>query len=267
MEHIEIERDGAVGWVWLSRPEKLNAMSPDMWEDLPAAVADLDDDQSVRVVIVAGRGNAFTVGIDVEMLASVRGEGSSHADRAAKVYREVVRLQRTMTAFARCSKPVIAAIHGYCLGAGVDLITACDIRLSTPDATFGVRETRMGLVADVGTTQRLPKLLAPGHVAELLYTGKDIDGTEAARIGLVNRTHPDRDSLFASVSALGGEIASNSPLVVQGIKKVLQSEETMSTEVALHHMALWNAAFLESNDLLEAMSAFMEKRPPRYTGT
>ncbi len=267
MEHIEVERAGAVGWIWLARPEKLNAMAAGMWARLPEAVAELDADPEIRVVVVAGRGDAFTVGIDLGMLASLRGEGSSQAERASKVYAGIKRLQDTMTAFERSPRPVIAAIHGYCLGAGVDLITACDIRISTEDAIFGVRETRMGLVADVGTTQRLPKVIAPGHMAELLYTGRDIDGTEAERIGLVNHTYRDRDSLFEAAASLATEIADNSPLVVQGIKRILQTGERLPTDIALEHMAVWNAAFLESNDLSEAMAAFMEKRTPRFTGT
>lgn len=163
--------------------------------------------------------------------------------------------------------PVIAAVHGYCLGAGVDLITACDIRLATAGAVIGVRETRMGLVADVGTTQRLPRLVAPGHAAELLYTGADINGDEAARIGLVNRSLPDPGSLFAEADRLAGEIAANSPLVVEGIKSLLRNQENMSTATALDQMAVWNAAFLDSNDLREALGAHLEGRPADYSGT
>ncbi len=267
-EHVEVEVADHVGWLWLNRPEKMNALCEDMWADIPRAVADLGTDPEVRVVVVAGRGDCFTVGIDLEMLARVNThQGESEAIRKMNMYRLVRELQGTMTAFEACPKPVIAAIHGYCLGAGVDLITACDIRLATADASIGIRETRMGLVADVGTIQRLPKVISPGHVAELAYTGRDIDGREAERIGLVNRSHASVDDLFAAARALAAEIAANSPLVVQGIKAVLQAEEGMSTRAALDHVALWNTSFLMSNDLMEAMAAFMQKRPPDYTGT
>lgn len=267
MEHIEIEVTGNVGRLWLNRPAKKNALSADMWADIPAALAELAGRDGVRVVIVAGRGDSFTVGIDIAMLMGLQSEGASPADRNMQMYQQVKRLQSTMTAFEACPVPVIAAVHGYCLGAGIDLITACDIRLSTGDAVLGVRETRMGLIADVGTMQRLPRIIAAGHAAELVYTGSDIDGNEAARIGLVNRCFPDLASLETGAMALAEKIAANSPLVVRGIKAVLHAEEGMSTAAALDHIALWNTAFLESNDLGEALSAHLERRPPHYTGT
>lgn len=263
-EHVEIETDGAVGWLWLNRPDKRNAMSADMWADIPDAVSELTADDAVRCMVVAGRGNSFTAGIDLSMLAAFAGGGASHADRSAHIRREVLRLQLTMTAFERAKVPVIAAVHGHCLGAGIDLITACDIRFSAPDATFGIRETPMGLVADVGTVQRLPRVIGRGQVAELLFTGRDFDAAEALRIGLVNRVV---DDVHAHAAGVAAEIASNSPLVVQGAKEVLRLQQDMSVDAALDHMALWNAAFLMSNDITEAMSAHFEKRPPDYTGT
>ncbi len=265
-DHVEIDVKDGIGWLWLNRPDKLNAMSEDMWADIPAAVGELNADESVRVIVVAGRGKAFTVGIDLTMLGSLQMDAKSEADKRAKLYAEIKRLQQTNSAFADSPKPTIAAVHGYCLGAGIDLITACDIRLAGSGATFSVRETKMGLVADVGTMQRLPKIIAPGHLAELVFTGKDIDATEAERIGLVNRVHDDA-ALLAEAEAMAQEIASNSPLVVEGAKQVLAAEADMSTEAALDHIALWNSAFLWSNDLNEAMMAFMEKRPPKFTGT
>ena len=257
-QHVEVEVREGVGWLWLNRPDKLNAMSRDMWTDIPTAVGELDADESVRAIVVAGRGRAFTVGIDLAMLGAMETEAASEADKRTKLYREIRTLQQTFTSLAESPKPVIAAVHGYCLGAGMDLITACDIRLASADAVFSVRETKMGLVADVGT---------PGHVAELMFTGKDIDSSEADRIGLVNRIHHDHESLLSAAEAMAQEIAANSPLIVQGVKRVLALEEDMSTAAALDHMALWNSAFLWSNDLREAMMAHMEKRAPDFTGT
>jgi len=193
--------------------------------------------------------------------------GVSDAASKQALYRKIRELQDAMTAFERCPKPVIAAVHGWCLGAGVDLITAADIRLASTDAVFGVRETRLGLVADVGTMQRLPRVIARGHVAELVYTGKDIDADRAERIGLVNHVLADVEALHRTSAEMAGEIAANSPLVVQGIKSVLRAEEGMPVSAALDHMALWNAAFLMSNDLGEAMAAHVEKRKPDFTGT
>ena len=171
-----------------------------------------------------------------------------------------------MTSITNCPKPVIAAVHGYCLGAGVDLITACDIRLAAEDAVFSIRETKMALVADVGTVQRLPRLIGAGHVAELLFTGKDIDAPRAKEIGLVNDVYPDHDTTVMAAQTLAAEIAANSPLVVQGAKRVLAAEADMTLENALDHIALYNSAFIESHDIVEAMNAFFEKRPPEFTG-
>ncbi|MEX2654623.1 MAG: enoyl-CoA hydratase-related protein [Acidimicrobiia bacterium] len=263
-EHVEIETDGAVGWLWLNRPEKHNALSVDMWADIPDAVSELTDDPRVRCLVVAGRGPSFTVGIDLAMLGSFSAEGASPAATNQRTRDHILRLQGTMTAFAHARVPVIAAVHGWCLGAGIDLITACDIRFSDPTSTFGIRETPMGLVADVGTVQRLPKIIGPGHTAELLFTGRDFGPAEGERIGLINRVV---DDVHAHAGAVAAEIAANSPLVVAGAKEVLRLQEGMTTEAALDHMALWNSAFLASNDLTEAMTAFFEKRPPDFTGT
>jgi len=266
-QHLEVERKDHVGWLWLSRPDKRNAFSADMWDDIPEAVGEMATDSSVRAIVVAGRGPAFTVGIDIGMLAALAPSGPSDAAAKASLHREIRRLQSTMTVFADSPKPVIAAIHGYCLGAGVDLITACDIRLATADAVFSVRETKLGIVADVGTLQRLPRLISPGHVAELVYTGGDFDAAFAHRTGLVNHVYDDVDELHEAARGLAEAIAANSPLAVEGSKAVLKAGEDMTTAQALEHVALWNAAFLQSNDLGEALSAFAEKRSPRFTGT
>ncbi len=265
-ENISVERVDQVAIVWLDRPQKLNALSPDMWSDLPRVVEALGGDPEVRVLVVRGRGSAFTVGIDIQMLGAIVPEGRSEAERRRALMAEIKRLQHTFTALAECPKPVIAAIHGYCLGAGIDLITACDIRWAAADSTFSVRETRMGLVADVGTMQRLPRIIGPGHVAELVYTGADIGAERALEMGLVTRVLADEESLHKEVMALASEIAANSPLVVEGAKAVLRAGEGRSIDQALDYMALWNAAFLISDDLNEAIAAHLEKRPPRFTG-
>lgn len=262
---ITIKKDGYVATVFLDRPDKLNAMNLPMWDDLPRAMEEVGSDPGVRVVIIAGKGRAFTAGIDLQALAIVgtgTGGGSEVAKRQA-LYRQIRKMQHTMTSIADCPKPVIAAVHGYCIGAGVDLITACDIRLASEDAIFSVRETKLGMVADVGTMQRLPKVIAPGHVAELAFTGKDITAARAKEIGLVNDLHPD---VYLAALELAGDIAANSPLAVQGAKAVLKAGENRSVAEALDYMAVWNAAFLQSYDLQEARLAHREKRPPEYRG-
>ena len=262
---ITIEKQRHIATVWMDRPDKLNALNLPMWDDLPRAMEAVGTDPDIRVVIIAGKGRAFTAGIDIQALAAVGAgqEGNWEVAKRQALYRLIKRLQHTMTSIADCPKPVIAAVHGYCIGAGVDLITACDIRLASTDATFSVRETKLGMVADVGTMQRLPKVVAPGYVAELAFTGKDIGADRAKEIGLVNDIYED---VHQAALDLAGEIAANSPLAVQGAKAVLKAGENRSIEEALDYMAVWNAAFLQSNDLQEAMLANLEKRPPEFTG-
>lgn len=265
--HVELEHAGHVATLWLNRPEKRNALSEDMWQDIPDAVTALGADDDVRVVVLAGRGPAFSVGIDIAMLGGLRPEGRSAAEANHVLYQTILRLQETATCFASISKPVIAAVHGYCLGAGVDLIAACDIRLASVDAIFSIRETRMGLVADIGSLQRLPAIVGSGAVAEMAYTGSDFDAAWAERKGLVNEVLDDAEALMTRANELAGVIASNSPLVTAGIKQVLAAAEGKTVGEALDYVAQWNSSFLISNDLMEAIAAFAEKRDPKFTGT
>lgn len=266
-QHVEIERSGHVATLWLNRPDKLNALSDDMWIDIPVTVSQLDEDDTVRVIVLAGRGKAFTVGIDLGLLASLQPTGPSPAAGNRHIYSEIKRLQATVSCFAETAKPVIAAIHGYCLGAGANLISACDIRLASSDATFSIRETKMGLVADIGALQRLPAIVGNGVTAEMAMTGADYPASWALEHGLVNRVYDDQGALMTAAHDLAVEIAANSPLVTQGIKRILQANDGRTVDQALDYMAQWNSSYLVSNDLMEAMNAFMDKRDPDYTGT
>jgi len=265
-QHLEIETEGHVATLWLNRPEKRNAFSEDMWTDIPRAMADLIADATVRVIVVAGRGTTFCVGIDINMLAGLQPTGDSQAEANLNLYDTIRRLQKTNSVFARSAKPVIAAVHGYCLGQGVSLISACDIRLASADASFSIRETRLGIVADVGALQRLPGIVGAGHLAELAFTGKDIDAARAKDIGLVNDVYPDQDTLMKATYELAAEIAANSPLAVSGVKKILAANDGRTVDEALDYVAQRNSSFLMSNDLMEAISAFMEKREPDFKG-
>ncbi len=270
-EVLSIELDGHVATLWLDNPQRRNAMGPAFWDDLPRAcahLADLADDDRVRAVVLAARGPVFTAGLDLKTMpgAVVIAGDVSGAKRRSLSYRTIKRLQGSITAVAELPVPVIAAVQGYCLGGGIDLITACDVRLAAADAVFSVRETRIAMVADVGTLQRLPRVLAPGHVAELVYTGRDITAERALRIGLVNDVFPDHDAVVAAAGAMAAEIAANSPLAVKGARAVLRAGEGRAVAEGLDYVAVWNAAFLDSHDLSEALSAFIDKREPRFTG-
>jgi enoyl-CoA hydratase len=267
-----VDKHHHVATVWLDRPDKLNAMGHAFWDGLPGIMASLAADDEVRVVIVAGKGRAFSVGLDLaefgpEMVSGLFGGGDgSPAERAGAQLAQIKHMQAAITAVADCPKPVIAAIHGYCIGGAVDLVTAADIRIASRDATFSVRETKLAMVADVGTLQRLPDIVDPGWVAELAFTGRDVDAAEAQEMGLVTHVYGDGEQLHEAANDLAAQIAANSPLAVQGAKAVLRATRDMSTAAALDYAAVWNAAFLASNDLQEAFAAYLEKRPPEFTG-
>jgi enoyl-CoA hydratase len=269
LAHDETE---GVATLWLDRPEARNAMGVDLWRDLPRAMELLAADTTVRVVVVAAEGPHFSVGLDLKAMGSMLtggGDGSSRTSMASKARSgrtEVLRLQESITAVARCPKPVIAAVHGYCIGGGVDLIAACDIRLASSDAVFSVREAKIAIVADLGSLQRLPAIISAGHLAELAYTGKDISAERAKEIGLVNDVAADVDSVHKAAQALAAEIAANSPIAVQGTKAVLAANEGRTVAEGLDYVATWNAGMLASDDLVEAVTAFMEKRTPKFTG-
>jgi enoyl-CoA hydratase len=269
---LSIERNGPVGTLWLDRPEKRNAMSSELWTALPEAIGALGSDPEVRAVVLAGRGKSFCVGLDLSSFGSggslEREKAESQAVANLRQIGVTQGFQAAISSVAKCPVPVIAAIHGHCLGGGIDLVTACDIRLASADATFSIRETKIGIVADVGTLQRLPGIVTAGHVAELAYTGKDIDAARAEKIGLVNDVYPDADAVLAAAYDLAMEIAGNAPLAVQGTKFILQQSEDLTTEQSLLLNGLWTMiSSLGSNDLVEAMKAFMEKRPANFTGT
>jgi len=273
---LSVEFDGHIATVWLDRPEKRNAFAKDFWVDLPEVMDALGEDNETRVVVIAARGESFTVGIDLKAFGPIFMNGgvdpdlspmpTSDVGRRRAMYDGLKKLQRTFSSIAQCPKPVIAAIHGHCIGAGIDLITACDIRYSSADATFSVRETKIAMVADVGTIQRLPAIIDPGRVAEIVYTGNDFGAEEAREMGLVSRVFPNCDATYQAALDVAGDIAANSPLAVQGAKAVLSAGEGRSVEENLDYIALWNAAFLHSNDFVEATMAFLEKRPPKFTG-
>lgn len=267
-EVFSIERDGPVATLWLDNAERRNVMGPPFWDDLPVAMEALADDAEVSAVVLAAKGPLFSAGLDLKTMGGITAQApdDSPATQHRRIYREIKRLQASITAVADCPKPVVAAVQGYCIGGGIDLITACDVRLASADAVFSVRETKIAIVADVGTLQRLPRIIGAGHVAELVYTGKDIDAARAKEIGLVNDVCPDADATVAAARAMAAEIAANSSIAVQGAKAVLKASADMTVEEGLDYVALWNSSFIQSNDLMEAAVAFMEKRPPRFEG-
>jgi len=272
IERKESEAPG-VATLWLSNPAHRNALGTAFWEEFPACMEELEGDASVRCIVLAAEGRDFSVGIDLGFLAGAFGgeaatgqEGRSEVGRRMVLRTEIERLQAVIGCVATSAKPVVAAIHGYCLGGGLDLATACDIRLASEDAIFSLRETRMAMVADLGSLQRLPALVGKGVALELSLTGDDVSATRAREIGLVNATYETREGLLDAAQGMAERIAQNSPLAVQGTKKVLRYCEGKSVEDGLDYVATWNTAFIESEDLREAIRAFFAKRPPKFHG-
>lgn len=271
--HLAIELEHGVATLYLDRPEKMNALHRELWHSIPAAVAALDADPDVRVIVLAGKGKGFCAGIDLLDHAPglagggalTGGDGSAVAKRR-RLYDDIRAYQRTCSSFADTNKPVIAAVHGACIGAGMDLITACDIRLASVDAVFSVRETRIAMVADVGSLQRLPRVIGDGAAREWIFTGADYTAQRAREVQLLNDVLPDPAALMVRARQLAATIAANSPLAVQGSKQVLGFASRRAVDSELDYVALWNAAFLHSEDLGEAVQAFMQRRSPQFRG-
>jgi enoyl-CoA hydratase len=264
---ITIDVEGHVATLWLDRPEARNALGSAFWRDLPRATTAVASVRSIRVLIIAAKGPHFTVGLDLkEYGGNFAGGDSSTTTSNTQPNDGLQRMQQAITSIAELEIPVIAAVHGYCIGGGVDLICACDVRLCSSDAIFSVRETKIAIVADLGTLQRLPRIVNAGHVAELALTGKDIDASRAANIGLVNSVSGrNAEEVWGAAHELALEIAGNSPAAVRGTKAVLAANDGHTVAEGLDFVARWNTTHLYSNDLREAMTAFVERRPPVFT--
>jgi enoyl-CoA hydratase len=201
-DSLKIKINSAVAEIELNRPDKANALDEELWFALGDCFRELDENEAVRVCILSGAGSHFTAGIDLKYLQSV-GQEVEHFDCEGRkreyLRRKILKLQAAFTQIEECRKPVLAAIHGGCIGGGIDLISACDLRYSTSDAVFQIKEIDLGLTADVGTLQRLPKLIPPGIVRELAYTGRKFSGEEAREFGLVNSCYADRELMISAV--------------------------------------------------------------------
>ena len=267
LETVAISQHGKVAVVSLNRPEKANAMNWQLWQDIRSAMQWADRTPEVRAVVLQGEGKHFTSGIDLTMMMGLQGQIKDDCDgrMREKLRQLILELQDTLTSLERCRKPVLAAIHNGCVGGGVDLICCADMRYASADAYFTIKEIDIGMVADVGTLQRLPKLLGnQGLVRELAYTGRKVDADEAQRIGLVNRVFDSREALQAGVMAIAQDIAAKSPLSIRGTKEILNYTRDHSVADGLNHIATWNAAMLMSQDLMAAMMASMAKQTPEF---
>ncbi|OZD04888.1 enoyl-CoA hydratase [Rhodococcus sp. 06-235-1A] len=267
---FSVEIADHIAHVTLLGPNKGNAMGPDFWSESPELFAQLDADPEVRAVVLAGSGRNFTYGLDLAAMAGTFGPLMADQALAAPrtTFHDTIKtMQKAINAVADCRKPVVAAVQGWCIGGGVDLITAADVRYASADAKFSVREVRVAIVADMGSLARLPAIIGDGHLRELALTGKDIDAARAEKIGLVNDVFEDHEATLAAARECAAAISSNPPLVVQGIKTVLDHSRSSGVDDSLRYVAAWNAAFLASHDLTEAVTSVFEKRPAQFTGS
>ncbi|MDT5265963.1 MAG: enoyl-CoA hydratase [Mycobacterium sp.] len=268
-QSLAVDVDGHVAQVTLLGPGKGNAMGPEFWAELPSVFASLDADPDVRAIVLTGSGRNFSYGLDLpamgDTLSPMLADGALAKPRA-EFHTRLRSMQQSITAVADCRTPVIASIHGWCIGGGVDLISAVDIRYASADAKFSVREVKLAIVADAGSLARLPLILSDGHLRELALTGRDINAERATRIGLVNDVYADAEASLAAAHATAKEIAANPPLVVQGVKDVLDEQRTAQVSASLRYVAAWNSAFLPSKDLTEGITAMFAKRAPEFKG-
>jgi len=265
-QSLEVTLTGPVATVEFNRPDKANAFDLAMWRELREAMRWLDESPQVRVGVITGVGRHFTAGIDLSLLAGVREHSADPCEGRAreKLRRVILDLQEALNAIERCRKPVLAAIHGACVGGGVDLVCACDMRYCSADALFSVREIDLGLTADLGTLQRLPRLIGEGLARELVYTGRNVSGAEAQQIRLVNRCLDTPEALRAGVGEIAATIASKSPLALRGCKEMIAYARDHPVSDGLNYVATWNAAMILSDDFAEAMNAAREKRLPVF---
>jgi enoyl-CoA hydratase len=269
----------------MNRPEAMNTMTPAFWRELPALVNELSDAGEARVVVLSSTGKHFTAGMDLAVFqggnlalgasaAGARSEGGTRA-KSASVQEEAGRarsrtrqaalvFQESFNALEKARIPVLAAIQGGCVGGGVDMISACDVRYCTADAFFCIQEINLGLTADVGTLQRLPRLVPAGVVRELAYTGRRMNAQRAKEVGLVNEVYPSHEALLAGVLEIAREIAEKSPLAIWGSKQMLNYARDHSVEDGLDYVATWQAGMFFGTDMAEAFTAKAEKRKPVF---
>uniref|UniRef100_UPI00398F1BD3 delta(3,5)-Delta(2,4)-dienoyl-CoA isomerase, mitochondrial isoform X2 n=1 Tax=Pristiophorus japonicus TaxID=55135 RepID=UPI00398F1BD3 len=252
--------------VELNRPEKRNAMNKTLWREMVECFNRIAQDSDYRAVVVSGAGKMFTAGIDLMDMAGdvLQPKEDDTARRAWHMRNTIRQYQESFSVIEKCPKPVIAAVHSACIGGGVDLITACDIRLCSQDAWFQVKEVDIGMAADVGTLQRLPKVIGNASlVRELVYTARKMMADEALSCGLVSRVFQDKEAVLEGAFEMASEIASKSPVAVQGTKLNLIYSRDHSVQEGLDYIATWNMSMLQSEDIVKSAQAAMEKKSPK----
>lgn len=269
-ECFDVEIDKKIAHVRMNRPQRSNSMIPAFWQELPQITEELSASGSVRAMVLSGEGKHFCSGMDLEVFGNnetIGGDDQSRGHRSRRNERfrsTALKLQESFTAMEKARMPVLAAIQGACVGGGIDMITACDMRYATENAFFSIQEINIGMTADVGTLQRMPKLVPEGIVRELAYTGRRWTAQEAKAAGFVNELYPDEATMLDAVLGVAAEIASKSPMAVWGTKQTMHYTRDHGIADGLEYIANWNAGMFDTDDMAEAFTAQMEKRSPDF---
>jgi enoyl-CoA hydratase len=262
---LEVKQEGHIAHVVLNRPDAMNSMIPEFWTELPAAIREIDDEGNARVIVISSTGKHFSAGMDLSVFLNMKEDFKGDPSRRAeRMRRMVMLLQDSFTAIEQARMPVIGAVQGGAIGGAVDLLSACDMRYCTQDAFFTIKETQLGMTADVGTLQRLPKLIPIGIVKELAYTGRNFGAAEAQQLGFVNQVFDDQESLLDAVMKIAQQIAMNSPLAVSGTKTMINYAVEHTVAESLTYMATWQAGMFQMEDVFKAMEAQKTKTLPEY---
>ena len=267
---FEYELKDHVAHISMCRGDAFNTMTKAFWSELPELVDKISDEGKARVIVLSAQGKHFCAGMD---LANFKSDGDFLSIDTKKItqgrkseaqFRVTRDLQYSISCLEKSRIPVIAAIQGACIGAGVDLITACDIRYASSDAFFCIQEINIGMAADVGTLQRLPYLIPEGILRELAFTGRKLSADEGLKYGLVNAVFDTPDAVIEHALSVAHEIADKAPLAISGVKEVLNYNRDHTVEESLNYNALWNAAMNFSDDMMEAFKSKTEKRDPDF---
>ncbi len=264
---FKLSIENKIAHIVLNRPEAFNAMPRAFWNELPAIVNDINDSAKARVIVISSTGKHFTAGMDISVFTdgeSITGTGGDPYARAEAFRQFVLTLQGSFNCLDDARMPVIAAIQGGCIGAGVDMTSACDIRYATEDAFFQIAEINIGMTADVGTFPRLCKLIPEGWVRELAYAGRRLPAARAKEIGLVNEVFPTQEAMLAHVMALASEIAEKAPVAVAGSKRMINYARDHSIADGLDYIATWQAGMFAPPHMMESFAAKAQKRDPVF---
>ncbi len=254
-----------IAHIQLSRPEALNSMVPAFWYELPQVVNEIDRHSAARVIVISSTGKHFSAGMDLSVFAQMGKDfGGEPARRAERMRRSVLELQDSFNALEKVRLPVLVAVQGGAIGGAVDMICAADCRYCTEDAFFTIKETEIGMTADVGTLQRLPHLIPQGLVRELAFTGRKWGSQEALQWGFVNQVFTDHEQMLSAVMKIARQIATHSPMAVAGCKEMINYSRDHSVTESLTYMATWQAGMFQMPDIQEAMTAQQQKRMPKY---